>query len=153
MIVKSIVWQDEQATQTFAKVLAALPDATNAFIALSGDLGAGKTTFARYLLEALGVQGRIKSPSYAVVETYDLAERAMTIWHFDFYRFNDPDEWEEAGFRDVFASPGLKLVEWPDKAGPHLPQADLLITIEAADANARRVTLSALTDTGARLLP
>ena len=152
MIVKSIVWNDEQATQAFAKTLAAQPAVVNAFIELRGDLGAGKTTFVRHLLGALGVQGRIKSPTYAVVEPYEIASGVL-IWHFDFYRFNDPDEWEEAGFRELFASPGLKLVEWAGNAGPHLPQVDLVMAIDATDSDARSVTLMALTDTGARLLP
>ncbi len=152
MIVKSIVWPDEQATQAFAKTLAAQPALANAFIELRGDLGAGKTTFVRHLLGALGVQGRIKSPTYAVVEPYELAS-GLNIWHFDFYRFNDPDEWEEAGFRELFASPGLKLAEWAANAGPHIPQADLVIAIDTEDSGARKVTLTALTDAGARLLP
>ena len=155
MIVKSIVWPDEHATQAFATGLAEQPALANAQIQLLGDLGSGKTTFARYLLAALGVQGRIKSPTYAVVEPYELggdAEDFLSIWHFDFYRFNDPNEWEEAGFRDIFASTGLKLVEWPDKAGKHLPQADLQIAIAVGDNDARHVTLNALTEAGARLM-
>ncbi|MDP3604919.1 MAG: tRNA (adenosine(37)-N6)-threonylcarbamoyltransferase complex ATPase subunit type 1 TsaE, partial [Polaromonas sp.] len=75
------------------------------------------------------------------------------IWHFDFYRFNDPDEWEEAGFRDIFASPGLKLVEWPEKAGDHLPAADLDIALELQDSDVRAVTLTAHTEAGAALVP
>ena len=152
MIVKSIVWPNEDATHAFAEALAARPGLANAFIELRGDLGAGKTTFVRYLLGALGVQGRIKSPTYAVVEPYELAS-GLNIWHFDFYRFNDPDEWEEAGFRELFASPGLKLAEWASNAGPHIPQADLVLAIDAVDPDARSVTLTALTDAGARLLP
>ena len=80
---------------------------------------------------------------------------AWPIWHFDFYRFNDPQEWEDAGFRDIFAGPGLKLVEWPDKAGRHLPAADLRLCLETiqgdGDAQERRVSLHALTPTGAAL--
>ena len=156
MIVKSIVWPDENATQAFATALARQPALANAQIQLLGDLGSGKTTFVRHLLTALGVQGRIKSPTYAVVEPYELASGSSEpacIWHFDFYRFNDPNEWEEAGFRDIFASPGLKLVEWPDKAGKYLPPADLRLAI-AVDANdTRHITLTALSDTGAKLLP
>jgi tRNA threonylcarbamoyladenosine biosynthesis protein TsaE len=152
MIVKSIVWLNEDATQAFALALAARPGLADAFIELRGDLGAGKTTLVRYLLGALGVQGRIKSPTYAVVEPYEL-ENGLNIWHFDFYRFSDPNEWEEAGFRDIFASPGLKLAEWAAHAGKHLPPADLQIAIETAGDESRRVTLTAMTDAGARLLP
>jgi tRNA threonylcarbamoyladenosine biosynthesis protein TsaE len=121
--------------------------------------GAGKTTLVRHLLQALGVAGRIKSPTYAVVEPYSVAgagAKPLAIWHFDFYRFNDPDEWEEAGFRDIFAGPGLKLVEWPDKAGRHLPAADLRLCLETiqgeGDAQERRVSLHALTPAGAALM-
>ena len=150
LIVKNIAWPDEAATAAFAKALANHPAIGRALIELQGDLGAGKTTFVRHLLKSLGVEGRIKSPTYAVVEPYTLPE--MNIWHFDFYRFNDPREWEEAGFRDIFASAGLKLVEWPEKAGPHLPQPDLLLRLEVLPDDSRAVTLTAHTPTGAELL-
>ena len=150
-IVKRIVWPDELATQVFAQALAARSEIANALIELQGDLGAGKTTFARHLLAALGVHGRVKSPTYAVVEPYAL-DNGLNIWHFDFYRFNDPREWEEAGFRDIFASPGLKLVEWPDKAGEYLPQADLVLAIEVLADDTRQVTLTAQTETGKALM-
>ncbi|MES2360175.1 MAG: tRNA (adenosine(37)-N6)-threonylcarbamoyltransferase complex ATPase subunit type 1 TsaE [Pseudomonadota bacterium] len=156
LIVKSIAWQDEAATQSFAQALANRPAISNAMIELSGDLGAGKTTFVRHLLKALGVQGRIKSPTYAVVEPYAVdipgLDSALNIWHFDFYRFNDPREWEEAGFRDIFASPGLKLVEWPEKAGQHLPKPDLLLAIAVHSDESRAVTLTAHTAAGGELL-
>lgn len=151
-IVKTFDWPDEAATAAFAEQLAQHTRLTDAFIALRGDLGAGKTTFVRYLLAALGVQGRIKSPTYAVVEPYTLAPSGAAVWHFDFYRFNDPREWEEAGFRDIFASPGLKLVEWPDNAGEHLPQPDWVMTIESLTDSARRVRVEAITATGQALL-
>ncbi len=124
-------------------------DLCNAIIELRGDLGAGKTTLARHLLQALGVDGRIKSPTYAIVETYlgnqagySLANSSLAISHFDFYRFNDPEEWEEAGFRDIFAAPGLKLVEWADKAHPLLPQSDFVIVIEMLVDGSRRVSVT-----------
>ncbi|NMM09981.1 MAG: tRNA (adenosine(37)-N6)-threonylcarbamoyltransferase complex ATPase subunit type 1 TsaE [Polaromonas sp.] len=152
LIVKNIVWQDEYETESFAQMLAQQPAMGSALIELQGDLGAGKTTFVRHLLGALGVEGRIKSPTYAVVEPYTLAVSGLNIWHFDFYRFNDPREWEEAGFRDIFASPGLKLVEWPEKAGAYLPQTDLLIHIEVLANESRSIILTAHTDTGVELL-
>ena len=150
-IVKRIAWPDELATQAFAQALAAQPAIADALIELQGDLGAGKTTFTRHLLAALGVHGRVKSPTYAVVEPYAL-DNGLNIWHFDFYRFNDPREWEEAGFRDIFASSGLKLVEWPDKAGEYLPQADLVLAIEVLVDDTRQVTLTAQTETGKALM-
>jgi tRNA threonylcarbamoyladenosine biosynthesis protein TsaE len=155
LIVKNITWHDEEATADFARALANHPAIGRALIELQGDLGAGKTTFVRHLLKSLGVQGRIKSPTYAVVEPYTLDAShngGMNIWHFDFYRFNAPREWEEAGFRDIFAAAGLKLVEWPEKAGPHLPQPDLLLHLEMLPDDARAVTLTAHTPTGAELL-
>ena len=150
MTVKSLVWPDELATQLYASQLAAHPEIANAFIALHGDLGAGKTTLVRHLLHALGVTGRIKSPTYAVVESYELP--ALNIWHFDFYRFNDPQEWEDAGFRDIFASPGLKLAEWPEKDAPLLPLTDLDIRITTTPDAVRLVALTARTATGMALL-
>lgn len=149
-IVKSLFWPNEVATQLFAAALAKQPALDNAFIELRGDLGAGKTALVRHLLHALGVPGRVKSPTYAVVEPYELV--GLNVWHFDFYRFNDPREWEEAGLRDIFASVGLKLVEWPDKAAGFLPRADLVIHLEAINDDARQVRLSAQTGIGLALL-
>lgn len=135
-------------------------------IVLTGDLGAGKTTFVRHLLRALGVRGRIKSPTYAIVEPHMAAgsphvhgQGALPIWHFDFYRFDDPREWEDAGFRELFASRGLKLVEWPEKAAGLLPgiDADIHIEPDAMDLSddddpPRLVRMSARSDTGRALL-
>ena len=144
-------WHSEDDTQAFAARLAAQPALRNSFIELHGDLGAGKTTLVRHLLRALGVQGRIKSPTYAVVEPHETPD-GLQAWHFDFYRFSDPREWEDAGFRDVFASPGLKLAEWPEKAGALLPRADLVIHIDAQADGTRRLSLQAPTATGRGLL-
>ena len=88
------------------------------------------------------------------MEPYELTRDGapFAIWHFDFYRFDDPQEWEDAGFRDVFASRGLKLAEWPEKAEALLPQADLRIHIEPLEGDARRARLDAHTALGAALL-
>jgi tRNA threonylcarbamoyladenosine biosynthesis protein TsaE len=145
-----LLWVGEDDTRAFAERLAEQPALAGAFIALHGDLGAGKTTFVRHLLRALGAQGRIKSPTYAVVEPYELP--SQPAWHFDFYRFDDAREWEDAGFRDIFAGPGLKLAEWPEKAAGLLPQADLDIHIALAEADRREVTLHANTARGRELL-
>lgn len=104
----------------------------------------------RHLLRALGVQGRIKSPTYAVVEPHE--PPGLPIWHFDFYRFSDPREWEDAGFRDIFASAGLKLAEWPEQAGDLLPTPDLALTLQAQDDDSRSLMLCAHTPKGAGLL-
>lgn len=135
---------NESATAALATALLQTHDLSNAIVELRGDLGAGKTTLVRYLLAALGVTGRIKSPTYTIVETYDAALPTATfpIWHFDFYRFTDPLDWEDAGFRDIFAAPGLKLVEWADKAQPLLPKPDLVIAIELLADASRRVTVT-----------
>ena len=130
--------------------MAELPALRDAFIELRGPLGAGKTTFVRHLLRALGVQGRIKSPTYTVLEPYELP--GLAVSHFDFYRFEDPREWEDAGFREIFAAPGLKLVEWPQKAEALLPPPDLRVSIEALDETRRQVTLQAFTPRGVELL-
>lgn len=143
------VWPDEAACAASGVALAACDGLGEAFIELHGPLGAGKTTFVRHLLRALGVLGRVKSPTYAVLESYEVAQGGQPsggsrapaprdpdrpqVHHFDFYRFNDPQEWEDAGFRDVFAGPGLKLAEWPEKAAGLLPTADLQVFIEPVD--------------------
>ena len=159
-------WASEDDTLRFAQRLATCGALANATLALQGDLGAGKTTFVRHLLRALGVRGRIKSPTYAVVEPHSAIDcplmppgEPLSIWHFDFYRFTDPREWEDAGFRELFASPGLKLVEWAERAEGHLPAIDLTLSIEPDPMNtspdhddARRVQAQAHTDTGRELL-
>ena len=146
------MWPDEAATAAFATQLAAALTRVHldACLALHGDLGAGKTTLVRHLLRALGVEGRIKSPTYAVVEPYTVA--AGEVWHFDFYRFSDPREWEDAGFRDIFASPGLKLCEWPENAAGVMPTPDLELNIHVDDHEQRQVQLTALTPRGQELL-
>lgn len=149
-IVETRSWPTEASTQAFAAALAAQPALHRAFIAFEGDLGAGKTTLVRHLLRALGVRGRIKSPTYAVVEPYTLP--ALNVWHFDFYRFHDPREWEDAGFRDIFAQDGLKLAEWPERAAAMLPVPDLALHLTVQDEHTRLARLTALTPIGATLL-
>jgi tRNA threonylcarbamoyladenosine biosynthesis protein TsaE len=153
---RTLVWAQEQDTAACAHRLASQPAVCDAVLALRGDLGAGKTTFVRHLLRALGVTGRIKSPTYAVVETYEVQPGPSALqhpaYHFDFYRFNDPREWEDAGFRELFAGPGLKLCEWPDQAAGLMPVADLDITLSLLDDDRRQVHLQAHTPRGAELL-
>ena len=147
----TLLWTSEADTQAFAVRLADALQAVggDAFIALHGDLGAGKTTLVRHLLYALGVTGRIKSPTYAVVESYALP--AFAVWHLDFYRFNNPQEFEDAGLRDIFVSSGLKLVEWPDKADGHLPAADWQLHLSSAGETSRTVQLRGHSSRGAQL--
>lgn len=131
--------------------MARRPAVRDAFVELHGPLGAGKTTFVRHLLRALGVTGRIKSPTYAVLEPYVVD--GLAISHFDFYRFSDPREWLDAGFRDLFAAPGLKLVEWPEHAAGMLPPPDLRLFIEPQDGDVRAVRAEAASASGVELLP
>lgn len=147
-------WPDEAACAASAAALARHGGLADAFVELHGPLGAGKTTFVRHLLHAMGIEGRIKSPTYTVLEPYALSRdgASLAVSHFDFYRFEDPQEWEDAGFRDVFAVPGLKLAEWPEKAEGLLPEPDLQIHIEPLDGDARRARFEARTALGRELL-
>jgi len=147
---RHFVWPDEAACAAWANALAVRPALRYAFIELHGSLGAGKTTCVRHLLRALGVQGRIKSPTYAVLEVYALA--GLQISHFDFYRFTQAGEWADAGFRDIFAAPGLKLAEWPANAGALLPLADLRVHIEVLEDDSRSVRVEAGSALGLELL-
>lgn len=148
---RQLRWTDEADCQRWAEALARQPALRDATVCLHGPLGAGKTTLVRHLLRALGVQGRIKSPTFAVLEPYQAGTLAVS--HFDFYRFEDPREWLDAGFREIFAQPGLKLAEWPEKAAGMLPLADLDVHLApGAEADERHVTLHAHTPTGQALL-
>lgn len=119
---------NEQATLAFAKRCATLFHAP-ANIYLQGDLGAGKTTFVRGLLAAWGHQGSVKSPTYALVETYDLPEKI--IHHFDLYRFSSPEEWFDAGLDELFEQNSLRLIEWAEQGGDYVPAADWYVHLVA----------------------
>ncbi len=97
---------------------------------LSGDLGAGKTTLVRGLLRGLGYTGRVKSPTYTLVELYSIS--SLNLYHFDLYRFAHPEEWEESGFREYFNAESVCLVEWPEKAAGLIPEPDVAIRLEWA---------------------
>ena len=120
-------------------------------ISLEGDLGAGKTTFARYLIQAMGHEGKVKSPTYTLCEPYplQLKDQAITVHHFDLYRMRDPLEWQEAGFAEYFDIPGICLIEWPEKAEGTLPGFDIQIQLAAgADENERAIKINAITPSG-----
>lgn len=112
---------------------------------LRGDLGAGKTTLVRGLLRGLGYAGRVKSPTYTLVEPYALS--SLHFYHFDFYRLRDASEWLSSGLAEYFNRDSFCVVEWPERAGPRLPAPDLEIRLEHAD-NARRAHLQAFTPAG-----
>ena len=151
---RALRWGDEAACADFAAALARRTALLDAYIELHGPLGAGKTTFVRHLLRALGVTGRIKSPTFAVLEPYALPglNTDLNISHFDFYRFTDAREWTDAGFRELFAAPGLKLAEWPENAAGALPVADLRLFIEPQADDSRSVRAEAGTLRGLELL-
>ncbi len=120
-------------------------------ISLVGNLGAGKTTFARHLIQSMGYLGKVKSPTYTLCEPYSLKTKggAYTAHHFDLYRMRDPLEWQEAGFAEYFDIPGFCLIEWPEKAEGSLPPFDLEIELMAGtDENERIITINAFLNDG-----
>jgi tRNA threonylcarbamoyladenosine biosynthesis protein TsaE len=139
---------DEAATLAFGKKIAASLHA-GLTIYLVGNLGAGKTTLTRGILHGLGYEHVVKSPTYNLVEIYKVSR--LYLYHFDFYRFNDYFEWEEAGFRDYFNSDSICLVEWPEKAGDLLPVADLQLFFSILDTG-RSIEIRAGTETGKQCL-
>ena len=130
MVALKVHLPDERATLALGAALATTlePGLT---IYLRGELGAGKTTVIRGLLRALGWQGPVRSPTYALVEVYELSR--LHLHHFDFYRFHDPREWIDAGFRESFDGRNITVIEWPEKAGSWLPPADVDITFDFAE--------------------
>jgi tRNA threonylcarbamoyladenosine biosynthesis protein TsaE len=135
---------DEAATLAFGARLARVME-PGLSVHLHGDLGSGKTTLARGLLRGLGYQGRVKSPTYTLVELYTISR--LNLYHFDFYRFSDPREWRDAGLDEYFNDASVCLVEWPEKAAGLLPDADLDIALELA-GDGRDLSLSAGTESG-----
>lgn len=137
---------DEDATTALAQGLAPLLSGQVAGVPpggrihLHGDLGAGKTHFVRALLRACGVTGRIKSPSYALLESYKVS--SLYFYHLDFYRFSDPREWVDAGFRDILQDNAVVLIEWPEKAEDLLPEPDLDLHLDYC-GDGRLATLDA----------
>jgi tRNA threonylcarbamoyladenosine biosynthesis protein TsaE len=112
-----------------ATLAARLPD--DALVLLEGELGAGKTTLARGVLRGLGFQGTVKSPTYTIVEPYEFSGKR--VYHFDFYRIADPQELEFIGLDELVEQPGIKLMEWPQRAGDRLPPADFNLRISSLD--------------------
>jgi tRNA threonylcarbamoyladenosine biosynthesis protein TsaE len=178
LLERTVMLADEAATaafgERFAHALKAVRGAQgkgkHAFKGLQaqliGDLGAGKTTLVRATLRALGHAGRVRSPTYTLVEPYTVElpdagtsneavhgvpdgapARELAVYHFDLYRFNDPAEWADAGFREYFDSGAICLVEWPQRAGALLGVPDLVFSLDV-DGDGRRLTARAYSETG-----
>ena len=140
---------------TSIKVLLGHTPEAHLNISLEGDLGAGKTTFARHLIQGLGHEGKVKSPTYTLCEPYLLQgnQGAFTIHHFDLYRMRSPLEWQEAGFAEYFDVPGFCLIEWPEKAEGTLPAFDIQISLQAGkEENERAIELNAFSEQGRKVL-
>ena len=112
-------------------------------VTLSGDLGAGKTTLVRGVLRGVDISGPVKSPTYTLVEPYVVS--SLYLYHFDFYRLKDPEEWEAAGFREYFGEHAICLVEWPERVHGLVPRADLELLLRIADPG-RILIATALTE-------
>ena len=138
------ILNDLETTQRLAKGIAQVI-VPNFVVSLSGNLGAGKTTLTREVLRNLGITGSIKSPTFTLVEPYQLPD--YTLYHFDLYRFSDPEEWFDAGFDEYFLVPQVSFIEWAEKAQGLIPQIDWQITISFKH-NLRELIIDSLTLTG-----
>lgn len=149
---------DEAATlavgEAIGRVLSAQPAAALQLqVHLIGDLGAGKTTLVRGVLRGLGYDGRVKSPTYPLLETYQVGE--VMVAHFDLYRLESPEAFTEAGFEDYFVGPGVRFVEWPDRvegAETRLPTPDWQLMLTETPAGGRQMTIQPMTAAGVMLL-
>jgi tRNA threonylcarbamoyladenosine biosynthesis protein TsaE len=148
---------DEAATLHLGEVLAKAIK-PNFTIYLHGDLGAGKTTLVRGLLHALGYKGKVKSPTYTLVESYEVEYNVtsrLMLYHFDLYRFNDDEEWDSVGFRDYFNAQSVCIIEWPENAQNVLPMPDINITFAIKNVGnniGRGINISAHSNLGKQCL-
>jgi tRNA threonylcarbamoyladenosine biosynthesis protein TsaE len=139
---------DEAATLALGAKIGALLN-PGMFLALQGDLGTGKTTLTRGMLRALGYDGRVRSPTYTLVELYNLSR--LDFYHFDFYRFADPHEMIDSGLREAFNAAAVCVVEWPERAAGFLPPPDLTLTLSVR-GQGRDAVLAATSKSGRECL-
>lgn len=142
---KPIFLEDEASMEAFGATLADFMQ-NGGLVTLSGNLGAGKTTLTRGFMHAIGHKGAVKSPTYTLVEPYDINGRS--IMHFDLYRLSDPEELEYLGFRDYLDGSTLCLIEWPEKAKNFLPEPDLAIDIDVVKGG-RQISWQSFSEQGA----
>ena len=131
------------------KAICQMSNNKSVMLYLNGDLGAGKTTLSRGMIQGLGHSGNVKSPTYTLVEEYKIGGKI--IYHFDLYRLADPEELEFMGIRDYFAENTICLIEWAEKGAGLLASADLLVNIAYAE-NARNIELLAESETGRQII-
>ncbi|MDX1733165.1 MAG: tRNA (adenosine(37)-N6)-threonylcarbamoyltransferase complex ATPase subunit type 1 TsaE [Halioglobus sp.] len=145
---RSLFAADESSMVAIGAALAAACEA-GLVLFLEGELGMGKTTLARGFVQALGHDGAVKSPTYTLVEPYEMEDRS--VYHFDLYRLGDPEELELMGIRDYFGENSVCLVEWPGRGLGVLPGPDIVIRI-VSEGSGRRLALEAATDRGRSVL-
>ncbi|BED90458.1 tRNA (adenosine(37)-N6)-threonylcarbamoyltransferase complex ATPase subunit type 1 TsaE [Pseudoalteromonas sp. MM1] len=139
---------DEIATVAMGSKVAAIIE-QGAVIYLHGDLGAGKTTFTRGVVQGCGHKGKVKSPTYTLVEPYELAR--ANVYHFDLYRLGDPEELEYMGIRDYFSEQAICIVEWPEKGGEFIPVPDLDITLSYV-GDERKIAVNSASERGVAIV-
>lgn len=135
---------DEIATVAMGNKVTAIIE-QGAVIYLHGDLGAGKTTFTRGVVQGFGHTGKVKSPTYTLVEPYELTR--ANVYHFDLYRLGDPEELEYMGIRDYFSEQAICIVEWPEKGGEFIPVPDLDITLSYV-GDERKIVINSASERG-----
>lgn len=143
----SVYLPDEAATVAAGRELGRLLEGRG-LVTLQGNLGGGKTTLSRGLIQSLGHQGAVKSPTYTLVEPYEIGP--LRVFHYDLYRLSDPEELEFLGMRDFLDADTLTLVEWPERAAKLLPPADLALNLQV-EGTGRRLEWQGLTPRGQRV--